>query len=247
MKVVEKEFRQIESFVALFDVLGYKELIEKQEVSRVAETYEKMRREFRKYMEDINQSTNIRIESRCFSDTFLLYTKNKNKEDFRALIIACSFLYLASITNDLYLRGAIAVGDLLIGDDMEVGKPIVKAYTSEQKQDWMGCWIMDECFQGVVKPEEYLNNRWIVRYPIPLKEKEEIKEQYALNWLYLLCKIDNHFTKQEKYTFADKRRVNKLTKLSRWTYKYWDQKRKVENTKRFLNFISSPEFLAHYK
>jgi hypothetical protein len=244
MEMAEKSnWQEVRSFVALFDILGFKELLKNSEVGTVAATYDSMRREISKYTDDINRALQSKVVSRCFSDTFLLYTVDTTKESFDGLVIACFFLYFAAISNKLCLRGAITVGDLLVTDGMEIGRPIVKAYNNEQKQDWMGCWIDDECLS---QPQQYLDRKWIVKYQIPLKGKECLCERYALNWLYLFCDMDSRLGLRAGSRPFDKRRISKLINISQWNPENWDQKRKVDNTKRFLNFVSGPEFLAHY-
>jgi hypothetical protein len=243
----EAKWEKTQSFVALFDVLGFKELIRNSEVTKVAATYNKMVVDFGRHEEVLNRALRSRVTSRCFSDTFLLYTIDTDEESFESLIIACFFLYLAAVVNRLPLRGAITVGSLLIADGMEIGQPIVEAHDNEQKQDWMGCWVADECFKHVSSTQRYLDCKWIVKYEIPFKDGEKVGEQYALNWVYLICFMHSYFAKSGDNQTLNRRHLSTLMKVFPRSPTIWGEKRKIDNTRKFLSFVSSSEFLAYYR
>jgi hypothetical protein len=236
-------FRQIESFVALFDILGFRELIGRSETIKVAKTYEKMKSDFTKYTDIVSQASHSKIVSRCFSDTFLLYTTEPSDASFRALIIACQFLYLAALSNRLYLRGAVTYGELTVSEEMEIGPAIVEAYEHEQKQDWMGCWVTESCISRVSDLKRYLDEKSIVKYEIPLKSGI-IEEKYAFNWIYLFVVLDSYLNDRPSDT---KSRIASLARsMSKWDNLNWEGMRKLENTKRFLKLITSPQFVMRY-
>jgi hypothetical protein len=240
---MSNHLRQIESFVALFDILGFKDLVRKSEISKVATTYEKMKADFAKYAGMISRVSHSKVVTRCFSDTFLLYTTEASDASFRALFMACQFLYLAALASRIYLRGAITCGGLTVSEDIEIGPAIVEAYECEQQQDWMGCWITESCITAVSDMNRYLEEKSIVRYPIPLKSGV-VEEKYTFNWIYLFVVLDSSLSGQP----GDRKdRIAAFGRsMSKWDSSTWESKRKLENTRHFLKVITSPQFVDRY-
>jgi len=177
-----------------------------------------------------------------FSDTFFLYTSEVNDRSFLALLAACDFLFLAAIENELPIRGATAVGELVVSNGIEIGKPIVEAYENEKKQDWIGCWINDSCIARINKAEHLLGKD-IVKYQIPLKGGK-VKKRYAFNWVKSLSR-KGMLEKGEKDFSIDE--IKKKINFFRKTPSDWKVKRIRDNTAKFIDSVLSPEFVEIYK
>ncbi len=70
----------------------------------------------------------------------------------------------------------------MVAENIEVGMPIIDAYKREKAQDWIGCWIADDCLDRISNRKSYFDQKEIVRYEIPLK-CGIVQKWCALNWL----------------------------------------------------------------
>lgn len=243
---MNKNITKKESFVALFDILGFGDLIKNNELEKVANTYIKAKKNFEDNISHVNSLLQKdAVTFHIFSDTFLIYTSKVNDKSFLALLVACDFLFLAAIENELRIRGATAVGELIVSNGIEIGKPIVEAYENEKKQEWMGCWINDNCMSKItrINRNKHLTGKSIVKYEIPLKD-HKVKKRYAFNWVKslpnkIMCaKKKNDFTLEE---------IKKEIKFLRRKPPDLSIRRKLNNTIKFIDFVLSPEFIKIYK
>lgn len=219
-------------FIALFDILGFKNLVQNNDLEKVFETYDSMKKETERNLSKINEvSSNysIKINYRIFSDTFFFYTSKINgksqdaiNETFEALMAACYFLLRNACRFSLPLRGAMTAGELIVTDNIEIGIPIIDVYEKEKNQDWIGCLITEDCLKRIDNRDSYLNQKEILRYKIPLKSGK-IKKMYALNWLRHEPFIDN-FDKI-------------LNHMELKAKNEWEIKRKYRNTRTFIDFL----------
>jgi hypothetical protein len=239
--------REREVFVGLFDILGFRELVRNKELSKVADTYRKAKSDIQdsiNYVNDLHRyyRRKDRVKFRAFSDTFLIYTSGTSENCFLSILGACGSLFSAAVEHSLPLRGSVTRGPLMSSSGVELGKAIVEAYENEQKQDWIGCWIAEPC---ILKTDitKYIASKRIVPYEIPLKDGE-VHSRLAFNWVQsvswkvMLENGRNDFTSDqiiEAITFTD------------GTPNDWATRRKLENTKRFVEFVLSPEFIESYK
>jgi len=214
-------------FVALFDILGYAELIKTSGLRDVFSTYEKVKKKTVD-MQDALSGLDYSITVRAFSDTFLFYTSDtinqrpeKIDEAFLALLAICEYLFIAANQNKLPIRGAITEGKLIVTNGIEIGQPIVDAYKMEQKQEWIGCWVAQACIRRISQAalQENLQEKAIVKYNIPLKEGS-VKKVYAFNW------VQSGPSQVKDFHFLEKKKGHD-----------WSVERKHKNTWEFIKFI----------
>ncbi len=220
--------KKIEGFVALYDILGFQSLVENNNLDTVMLTYQQM-------MECHNIVEYVEIIKVInYSDTFLIYTTEVSDRAFKLLLLMSNLLFVAANAHEMPIRGATAVGELYVSDAVAIGRPIVEAYKSEKKQNWMGCWITHECVDRISKEtiEELLGERTIVRYPIPLKEGD-VRELYALNWLSLLMKGTDSMLR------AIREPLKNTGFLKQKPGHGWAEERKHGHTRQFIDFIYS--------
>ena len=215
-------------FVGLFDILGFKDLVKNHELDRVWRAYDDVKTKTSniKYnLESLFQKKLITIDN--FSDTFLIYTadhsEKENKDEyFKALMATCDALFHSANTNELPIRGAITVGELIVNDGVHIGKPIIDAYEMEQKQEWIGCWISDDVINALSSElkTRYLKGNNIIRYKIPLKS-DDVIDRYVFNW------VDPPF--EPDYDFG----VLKLKKKHDW------RAEKIHrNTREYIKYVT---------
>jgi hypothetical protein len=220
-------FPIIECFVALFDILGFKDLVRNSKLGDVFKTYQSVKtyiEEMQSHLEALLRKKPLTIHN--FSDTFLIYTCNIRgliqkdiDEIFLSLLAACDSLFIAANENKLPIRGAITAGELIVADGIEIGKPIIDAYEKEKNQEWIGCWIDQECINKLSKEgiDEHKKEKVIIEYKIPLKDGK-VEKKYAYNWV-----------KSRPFQLGN---YNFLEDSSDWS-----AKRKQKNTKEFIDFV----------
>jgi hypothetical protein len=134
---------QHEGYVALFDVLGFTNLIARE--SHVKELEE--------YIGCVKNATQTpegspKVQYVLFSDSIILTTTDPGEDSFKALIQACSHLFRSLLAGEFPVRGAIAFGSFFRSQEdasgvFVAGKPIVEAYHVEKSQDWIGIKLGD--------------------------------------------------------------------------------------------------------
>jgi len=219
------------SFVALFDILGFSELVRTSKLPAVAKMYRSAVRSFRQMLKNVP----LRLRPRFvlfFSDTFLICTDGVTPKDFKVILYACDSLFLAATKNRLKIRGAVTIGHVISSGNILIGKPIVEAYARELDQDWMGCWITKRCIEAIPKKEvkALIHGHDIFRYKIPLKSGK-ISNQYAFNWLKSVERDLIDKNKPKLVPVEEIRRT--VAYLENEKPLTWDAKRKLDNAKLF--------------
>jgi hypothetical protein len=223
-------------FVALFDILGFSDLVKTGQLQSVYRTYRETVRTFRSWQKIIfKEKTGFpMVKSEVFSDTFLLYVETCTDDGFSAILGMCNALIFSAVENGLMIRGAVTAGELIISRGAVIGKPIVEAYEHEQRQEWMGCWLTAGCIREV--SEEKLNGLvtegLILDYNIPLKS-EDVKSYYALNWVRFMTIIYQFVYEGNPHA---EERLKRTTQFLDDLPSKWDARRKALNTQQFRDY-----------
>ncbi|MDD4876265.1 MAG: hypothetical protein PHQ86_03935 [Dehalococcoidales bacterium] len=130
----------IEGYVAFFDMLGFSELVREGSFSE----------NFNKYSEILSNAVEINkdgLQYVTFSDSVVINTKNKGKEQLQYLIRAVADISFRFLTElDIPICGSISIGQFdrhehKDGNVIIAGRTIIDAYQYEQKQDWVGVML----------------------------------------------------------------------------------------------------------
>jgi hypothetical protein len=235
-----------DAYVALFDILGFSKIVERNELDRIADTYSRAKAVFEEILSHINAVnkgfTDIEIEYRSFSDTFLIYTSRTGDEAFLSMLAACDGLFIGGIENKLLLRGAVTRGEIITKAGMEIGRPIVDAYRNEQIQEWSGCWVSDECLADFDATNNFADKS-LVLYEIPLKNGE-VKNYVAFNWVKSLAWKAMYENKKNDFEL---KQIEDMINFMNEQQADWAVRRKQYNTIKFVEYVTSPEFIMAYK
>jgi hypothetical protein len=219
------------SFVAFFDILGFKNLVEKNNhedlINIYRETLYTSLDLTEKYanpsytgitLEQEKESTSIRTF--VISDSIILIQERITVQGFFFLLARCQILLSTSLVDGIPLRGAVSYGPVSIIENRGttlVGRGLTKAYTLETSQNWSGGMIDPECFK-ILNPQnpqiiiqsllKDKRNPLIVKYNIPLKDLKYVSG-YGFNWpthVYLKSESDvrKSFTKHKKEISSSK-------------------------------------------
>lgn len=226
------------SFIALFDILGYKAILNNSNIDDVFKRYTIFKEEIEDYVEHINGVYSIglknhqnskRVTMCIYADTLLFYTtdisgKNQGEIDyvFLEMLTASDFLFQAANKLNWPIRGVITVGELIHKDDIFVSKEIVDAHEMEKKQAWAGCWINGSCIENISEKSfcEHKSKNAIIEYDIPLT-CGCYKHGHVFNWVtkdkMKICGITDSMSESD----------------------IEDVKAKYKNTTSFMDFIQS--------
>ncbi len=123
-----------ECYVAVLDLLGFKNKIKTSSCEEIASIYDKMRENYyvrkdNKLLIDAGE-----LHQMILSDTIVFYIKTTVKNALVALIATCSFfqIELLSVKEPILLRGAIVKGDIYREGSIVFGQGIVDAHLLEE-------------------------------------------------------------------------------------------------------------------
>jgi len=158
--------KKISGFFALFDILGFKEIIKNNDLEYLGNIIGNLLDTLDSNAvtiagQDTNQELSLgKTNSIVFSDTIILYEDMRQMIDgtipyFGPSIIAKSSILLRlAFESGIPLRGAISYGDYLISKNYFLGKPIVDAYSAERNCNWSGA-ILHESVVNVLNKQDF--------------------------------------------------------------------------------------------
>ncbi len=128
-----------QSWVAVFDVLGFGTLLEQADqdlpravlTSQIDDLLEVL---------DSDEKAHGKLESVVFSDTIAIFSPTERPDDYPWFLLQCKNLINQSISIRLPLRGAISVGLTFSAKEHPIilGKPFSEAFQYCEDQDWIG-------------------------------------------------------------------------------------------------------------
>lgn len=173
-----------ERAIAIFDILGFKELVKTTEISKLPNIVKSTLK--------LSKSPLILddfVGSILFSDTIVFFgLKGIEYYDESWIIVSSSNLLNLSARSGIPIRGALTFGEIYINQKEKtiIGPSLVKAYDLEQNQNWMGAMIdpdyEDRFKRGLLTLPEPLHNN-VITYTAPLKSGLR-KEYKCIGWLH---------------------------------------------------------------
>jgi len=174
------------AFVALFDVLGFRERLRRQPLRVVLDDYRRLQLA-KTESGAISVFTGRELQhwnvgTTVFSDTILLWADD-DWEAAQSLISACAHLLAAATDMGMPLRGGVAYGECALDRVSRtfVGQPIVDAYLTEQAQNWVGAALHPSVTGHVSLGTSIRKLEEVLAYPVPVKRGSAPLE-YAIHW-----------------------------------------------------------------
>jgi len=217
------------SFVAFFDILGFKNLVEKNSHEELQEIYneclyesldmsEKYTSLILKMITPSEEMETLEIKTYVISDSIIFVQDSLTQRGLLHLIAYCQILIGSSISDGIPIRGGLSFGPVTIDNKRGTtifGLGLTKAYNLESKQQWAGGIIDPECFDIVPKQNADLINQLIsnkknpliTKYQVPLKDGT-FKDELVFDWtIYSLLKdeknVRDSFVKYNKEITQD--------------------------------------------
>jgi len=158
-------------YIAFLDILGFKDLIENNQLDDVIKLYDKFEPSLLYSMaftnlewrsknlknSDLPGLDNMPLNSLMISDSILIWTDSDSGKDFIQLLNTVKYHFQLALSYGVPLRGAITFGELAIksgvheksnkmnGFSTILGKPLTKAYILENQAEWSGCIVDQDC------------------------------------------------------------------------------------------------------
>jgi hypothetical protein len=132
-------------YVALLDVLGFRELVSQSDKeSRLSRYIETVRRALQRHG----------IEFVLFSDAIVINTVEGREEPLIDIVVACSNLMFELGLAGIAVRGSIGYGPFVKSRASSegvfvAGRPIVETHHYETQQDWVGVMLAPSVVQNV--------------------------------------------------------------------------------------------------
>lgn len=203
-------------YVAFLDILGYKDIIEKNSTDYISDKlsksidlsiemgidiWNKLPKEYLDAKDDIQFS--------IISDSIIIWSKDDSPLHLLIFLLTTRAIFFSFLINGFPLRGGVTIGELEllkkeIGKNnissIFFGKGLTEAYQIENSQNWSGCIIDEKCFiileqlenTDNFKTKDLLYSNLIIRYSVPMKNGLK-EEHYVLNWPFVTGnEIDKH-------------------------------------------------------
>jgi hypothetical protein len=126
-------FRQ--RWVCYLDVLGFKKLVGRNAIETSVNTYFRSREIVERWLRKGNS-----IELACFSDTFILYSRDDSAGHFSRIEQAARWILNENLQARIPIRGALSCGEFYSDSENNIfiGRALLEAYGFGEKQNWIG-------------------------------------------------------------------------------------------------------------
>ena len=225
-----KSIKTSERFVAMFDILGFKNLLERVGVKPLVKSIHQLIRAAKGLVIDLELDP---LSVYVYQDTICILTEGTSRQELDDLVYYSGILTGVAYYQGLYLRGAITKGEVYRDSNLIIGKAIIRAYQMEQAQEWIGTWIDDECidaYPGLFPyPPKPGVHPIVIPWEIPMKGGK-VKKNYALNWTAIIAQTEMISGFKEAW--------------SRMTLQAdsWDARKKVDYTDQFLRYLDTKKY-----
>lgn len=246
----------MKTFIAFFDVLGFKEFIYNNELDEAKRLFNHLLRDSQtaisgeKYIQ-INSGMivpdlkNQKVNCLHVSDSIIFWTNNNTEEDFKDLVEVCYSFYWRSLQATFPLRGCLTYGEIdfnpsTIKNDNGIdfynysliGKGLVDAYLKSDNIEYAGCLLDELAIEKVSDSliNDLIYDQKICMYKVPYKKGENYEH------VFRPIKGDHNDVSfrntaesiKRLFTYASKTEMTSMTK---------NVKKKLNNTIDFISFF----------
>ncbi|MCL2436716.1 MAG: hypothetical protein FWD00_01610 [Clostridiales bacterium] len=142
------EFEPTNSFIAYFDILGYKSIVERGIYDKkLAQIMESVIATFRQYNGQANLVSNEaqKLHMRIFSDNFIIYTGC----DWESLINIVALMQGKFSFEGVFVKGAMCYGELYANNEFVFGKGLIDVVALEDKEIYPRI-VLDDSFRNAI-------------------------------------------------------------------------------------------------
>jgi hypothetical protein len=244
----------METYLAYFDILGFKEYIFNTTEEDVSRKFEHLFRDSQRAQNGdawITESHGGQVpdfrysKANCLhiSDSIIFWTSGVGDQHFTNIIEVCNDFFQCCCVNQLCpVRGCVVKGDIsfdpfIINPQEEFkfinsslyGKALIDAYLKAEAQDWAGCYIDKSAYDDISKNtiDNLITSGKLLSYPVPFKNGVVSNE---LTVKMIGPKRDNINVNDVENLFTKQINCNAITDSIQ---------RKIDNTVQYFNHIKS--------
>lgn len=174
------------AWIAHFDVLGFKNLLENEGGSLVIEVLKSQIDEVIEQLKSDISSFEDKIDYLFFADTFVIYSKSEKLNEYPALISVSKKFISRCIYKKLPVRGAISYGDVVFGHENKVlmGKAFLESHIYGEDQNWLGLVLTPSASKELEKNGLYPIRHGFINKDVPLRNLKDASEYvYAYKFI----------------------------------------------------------------
>ncbi|MHC4911915.1 MAG: hypothetical protein ACYTE5_02800 [Planctomycetota bacterium] len=179
----ENKLEYEERWVAYFDILGFRDLVEKQSLGFVLSEYLKVLSMVKKDVgrERAETFAESLVRRKWASDAFLFYTDGDSQGLFTMVESFARSFFIRAIMRRIPLRGCLTVGQFYADESngIFVGPGLINAHWYAENQDWIGYVLTPEARDKLEKLEaeeerviDVYQRHFYREHDVPFKQSE---------------------------------------------------------------------------
>lgn len=167
-----EQWEKHECWVAYFDILGFKSLLEKRWMEFETVLSQTKVDDILNAIKNISPYYRANIDYLFYADTFIFYSKSDQPQDYSSMICVAQRFIRECISIKLPVRGAISFGELIFGHEKKImmGNAFLESYKYGEDQNWLGLLLTPS---ATIKVSDYSldpsNHYYIKDQDIPLR------------------------------------------------------------------------------
>lgn len=144
-------------FVAFFDIMGFKDLVERNSHSEVVSKLQLLKTTL-KALEIANSKDSLKqydvgeTKSITFSDSIVIFSESNTEKDANKILLDSGFLINKALEYKIGIKGAISYGEVTVDfeNSLFFGRPIIDAYLLHD-QLHMYSAVLDHHFEKIIQ------------------------------------------------------------------------------------------------
>lgn len=194
----------METFIAFFDVLGFKEIINNNDLTEMKRLFGHLLRDTQTALSgekfvQLDNSTivpdlaNQKVNCLHISDSVVFWTNGQTEDDFKDLVAVCHSFYWRSLQTTFPLRGCLTFGEIDFNPNTIktiggmnfynyslIGKGLVDSYFKAESIEYAGC-LLDKLAINKVSDKlinDLIYEQKICMYKVPFKTGENYEHVF---------------------------------------------------------------------
>ncbi len=251
----------METFIAFFDILGFKEIVNNNNLTELKKLFEHLLRDTQTAVsgetylqmnasEIIPDLKNQKVNCLHISDSIVFWTNSNTEEDFKEIVSVCHSFYWRSLKTTFPLRGCLTYGEIDFNPDTIkiiggvnfynyslIGKGLVDAYQKADAIEFAGCLLDMQAIKQVQDKtiNDLIYDQKICMYKVPFKTEFNYEHVFRpIKGTHNDVSFRNTANGIKKlFTDASKSDVNKMPE---------SVKNKLNNTIDFISYFRETDY-----
>jgi len=251
----------METFIAYFDILGFKEFINNNESKETIRLFNHLLRETQNAlssgkMKASDASTIVpdlryqKVNCLHISDSIIFWTNTNSEDDFRDLVDVCYTFYGRSLQMFFPLRGCLTYGDIYfypatIQNENDItfynysliGKGLISSYLKAENIEYAGCIVDEKAIKKLSDRviDDLIYEQKICMYKVPFKNGFEYQHVFKpIDGSHNEVSFRNSVNAiKSLFSYASKTDIDNMPE---------SVKRKLNNTIDFISYFRESNF-----